>query len=42
LCRGVSKEVASGDLDLHPAELTQLRLVADQLASSVEQRLKGL
>jgi hypothetical protein len=42
LCRAVSKEVASGDLDVHQAELTQLRLVADQLASSVEQRLKGL
>jgi hypothetical protein len=37
VCRGVHKDLTSGELELHHAELGELRLVADQLALQVEQ-----
>ena len=41
VCRGVSKDLASGELDLHHAELGEMRVAADHLVLQVEERLNG-
>jgi hypothetical protein len=41
VCRSISKDLASGELDLHHAELGEVRIAADHLVLQVEERLNG-